>query len=161
VLAAGGLAAGLAILQRREAWAFVTAVMVNAAVSLVLVYQHQSTALQDWWVWLVQANVIASAAAAFVWLTAARLIYGVDRPILGQAPLLTLQLALGVLGNVVVLARSAALLVVEPGSLAVEVAQAGSLGGWLAMAAAMVPVVWYLRRLLLLGGVPLLVALGL
>src|SRR5205085_4041226 len=114
VLASAGLAAALAVRERREAWAFVAGLGVNLAASLVVWHANQGAPLSDWWTALAQANVVATALTTFAWVAASRLIDGVRRPAVGAAPLLNLQVVLLLLGNVLLLAVSGFLLVLRP-----------------------------------------------
>ncbi len=90
--------ATMAVWRRREGWAFAAALGVNLAASLVVWHFQFSHALEDWWLRLVEANVIASAAVALAWLAARRRLYQLHDLTLGDSPLLALQVALPAAG---------------------------------------------------------------
>ena len=66
----------MAAWRRAAGWAFTAALGVNLAASLVVWYcewhSRRQLTLEDWWVHLAQANAIASAVAAMIWLAARR-----------------------------------------------------------------------------------------
>ncbi len=157
VLAVGVLAAGLAVLQRREAWAFLAALCVNLAVSLVIVHHFHEQQFADWWVVLLQANVAASSAAALAWLGGIRFLNRAG----AATPLLTCQTLLGLLGNAVVLIGPALSLIARPDVLDPSLIQAGRLWGWLTFAIAVLPAVWHFHRSLTLDVEHLVGILGL
>ena len=97
--------ATMAVWRRREGWAFAAALGVNLAASLVVWHFHYRKPFADWWITLIQANAIASATAALVWL-AARRRYQLRDLRISSGPLLALQTMLGV-------AASAALIVMH------------------------------------------------
>src|SRR5262249_59172207 len=74
---------------------------------------------------------------------------------------LTVQAALGLLGNVALLAGPAARLIAEPGTTSPIVRQAGDLWGWLSLLAALAVAVCHAGRTLARGGVHVLCLLGL
>src|SRR5205823_10908615 len=114
------------------------------------------------WVRLVQANVLASAGVALVWLLLCPRLYETDRrPGPVMAPLLSVQVALGLAGNAALLLGPAAALIAEPGAVSASVQQAGTGWGWLALLAALVAAVWYVGRTLARGAVHILCGLGL
>ena len=73
---ASGAGATMAVWRRREGWAFSAALGTNLAASLVVWYFHRNAVnFGDWWLQLVEANVIASSAVALAWLAARRRLY--------------------------------------------------------------------------------------
>ena len=73
---ASGAGATMAVWRRREGWAFSAALGVNLAASLVVWYFHRDArSFAEWWLRLLEANVIASAAVALAWLAAQRRLY--------------------------------------------------------------------------------------
>ena len=74
---ASGAGATMAVWRRREGWAFAAALGVNVAASLVVWHFEllRQLSFDDYWLRLVQANVIASAAVAVVWLAARKRLY--------------------------------------------------------------------------------------
>jgi hypothetical protein len=146
-----------ALWQRRENWAFGAGLALNLAVSLWLWDAHRGEALAHWWVPLVQANVLAGSATALLWLTVRRRLEGEGTP----ARLLTLQLALVVLGNAALLVGPAARLVLDPEASALRIAQAGTLWGWLALLTALAATIWHVTQTVARTTVHVLCVLGL
>ena len=66
VVGVSALAAVQGLWQRSERWVFAAGLGVNLAVSLVLWRDHANVPLGEWWLPLLQANVIASAGAALL-----------------------------------------------------------------------------------------------
>jgi hypothetical protein len=162
VLAASALFAALAVLVRRELWLFTAGLGVQLATSLVLCdWSRPADYLREHWVLLVQANTLAAAAVAFVWLLLCRRLYGVRRPDLPAAPLLGLQVILPLAGNAALLVGPLVLLVRSPGALPPQVPQAGHALGWLALMLAMAAGLGYAGRGLLRSALHLLASLGL
>jgi hypothetical protein len=141
-----GLAADLALGRRQDGWAFLAGWPLYLAVSLAVWHQRQP------WDWerdgpvLARANLITAGLVALVWLALRRKMYGQARPGVLRAPLLALQVAMPLLGNLALLAAPLAALVAQPGAVPEWVGDAGSLGGWLALVAAVVPIIWYAGR---------------
>ena len=77
IAVASGAGATMAVWRRREGWAFAAALGVNVAASLVVWHLEllRQLSFNDYWLRLVQANVIASAAVAVVWLAARKRLY--------------------------------------------------------------------------------------
>src|SRR5207253_2816497 len=69
LLGLSAVAVGTALWQRREGWFLLAGLGVNLAVSLLL-WERYLGAVEDWWVHLVQANVIAASLMALLWLVA-------------------------------------------------------------------------------------------
>jgi hypothetical protein len=159
-VAAVGVTVGLtALWARREDWAFAAGLLFNLAVSLAVWEAHRGEHLVDWWVSLVRANVLTWAAVALGWLALARQLYG--RRGLGSAPLLSVQVVLGLAGNVALLVGPLAWLVIDPGDPVRSVQQAGELPGWLCLLAALAAAVWHVGRTPARGGAHVLCLLGL
>jgi hypothetical protein len=160
VLALSVTAALMALWQRQELWAFSAGLALNLAVSLFLGEFYRQESLTNWWVPLVQANVLAASAAALLWLTVRHLRYGAasrERP----APLLTVQVVLGLLGNAALLVGPGAHLVLDPGQVDPIVLQAGEFWGWLSLLAALAAAVWHVGQTLARGAINVLCLLGL
>src|SRR5262249_28406627 len=169
-IAVGALWAGLAVWQRSEGWALAAGLCVNLAVTLILGHGRSLDELLVGWVPLVQANVITSAAVALMWLTAARRLpegeipaepgaegsAGASPSRLARTPGLSGQVTLGLVGNLLLLVHPTVLLILQPGELPDSVRQAGSVAGWVALLAAVVPAVWYAGPRLLPRAVPIL-----
>lgn len=159
VLVAGGLAAGLALWRGREAWMLAAGLAANAAVSLLVV--HHREALAAWWYTLGQANVLVAAGVALAWLALARRLYGTGRPEVSAAPLLNLQVALALLGGILLLAVPAVEVIVAPDGVHRLALQAGELSGWLALLSSLAAAGWYAGRILIRGAAHVLCGLGL
>ena len=89
-----------ALRERLPVYAFAVGQGGNVLASLLLRSGHRHEPIAEWWLPLVQANAIAFALAALLWLTARRRLYG-ER---GHGLLMTVQVALGVVANLVCLA---------------------------------------------------------
>jgi hypothetical protein len=61
-------AAVMAIWLRRETWAFASGLGVNFATSLITWHFNQNLPLSDWWIVLLQVNVVAASGVAWLWL---------------------------------------------------------------------------------------------
>jgi hypothetical protein len=144
VALASSAGAAMAVWRRREDWAFVAGLGVHLAASLVVWHFYLLDPFTQWWVYLVQANVIAGAVVALLWLTARKQLY--DRPELSftTGPLLTVQVSLGLCGNFVLLLWPLICLLVEPGQpLPPELRPVGFISGWLALLLSVVAFFWY------------------
>ena len=98
--------ATMAVWRRREGWAFCAALGVNVAASLVVWHVEEACPnlpFDEWWLRLVQANVIASSLVALVWLAAHRRLYQLRDWSVRQSPLLALQIALPIVANAAIL----------------------------------------------------------
>jgi hypothetical protein len=133
ILVSSVLAAGVALWRRSEGWVLAAALGLNLSVSLVLASFHRDEALENWWVYFLQANASAAAVAALGWLAASPRLYGTPRPALTAAPLLTLHVVLAAVLVTVPLAAAAAALIAQPAALASSVLQAGHPAGGLAL----------------------------
>src|SRR5262249_39846829 len=147
-LAAAVLAAGLALWQRREEWAFVAGVTLNLAVSLLVCDAYAAEDVQRWWLPLVRANVLAAAGFAMLWLAAARHLFRTSRPALNISPLLACQILLTVLGNLALVIGPAGELIAQPGSPSAAVVHGGEIWAWLALLATLAAALWYVGRAL-------------
>jgi hypothetical protein len=148
------LTAALALRRRSQSWALVAALGLNLAASLLVEHSHRGISLLDWWVTLVQVNVIASAVTACVWCFLDR------RDPRSPVVLRTLQVSLGLLGNVALLLGPTVLLVADPGESQPDLLAAGTWLGWLALLASLVAAVLHAGRTLEAGGIHLLCCLG-
>jgi len=157
VLAVSVTAALLALWHRREWWAFGAGLALNLAVSLLLWDYHRGDSFSEWWVPLVQANVLAASAVALLWLAVRRRLVGSEQ----SAPLLTVQVALGLLGNAVLLIGPMSELLIHPGTIGGDVAQAGTVWGWLSLLGALAAAVWHVGQTVARGSVHVLCVLGL
>ena len=142
--------ATMAVWRRREGWAFPAALGVNLAASLVvwhfeLIQQHL---FEQYWLRLVEANIIASAVVALVWLAVRKRLYELRDLTVGTSPLLGVQIALPTIGNVVLLAAPVIALVRAPDKLPGWMKELATGPGWLALLLTAAAAAWYLRRAL-------------
>lgn len=127
VALAGVASALLAVWRRRERLALLAALAANLATSLVVwqMYHPRPPA----WLTVVQANVIASASVALVWLAIRRRL--ADRL---PGPLLAIQCALGLGIHTILLLLPLAHLLSAPSTPPEPLlARIGSLAGWAAL----------------------------
>ena len=143
---ASGAGATMAVWRRREGWAFSAALGTNLAASLVVWYFHRNAGFGDWWLRLVEANVIASAAVALAWLAARKRLYQLRELTLGDSPLLATQVALPVVGMIAMLALPVAWLVERPTYLPDWLARMADAPGWLALLLSAAAAAWYLGQ---------------
>jgi len=159
---AGLAGATMAVWRRREGWAFSAAIAVNLAASLVVWYFNRETPrFDDWWLPLVQANVIASSAVALVWLAARRRLYELRELNLRQSPFLATQVALPAIGNFLLLIVPALAISLEPSYCGVALIERAEPAGWIALLLSALAAVWYVpgafpgKVMHVLGGVGL------
>lgn len=134
VLLGGGLL-GYALRDRLPGYAFAAGLCVNLAASLVVWHLHRADPFASWGVALLQANATASAAAALLWLWWRRQGYGPPEQRVGAESLISVQVGLGLCGNALLTLLPLAALVLAPGRpLPPELAAAGNVGGWVALA---------------------------
>ncbi|MHC4398682.1 MAG: hypothetical protein ACYTG0_03285, partial [Planctomycetota bacterium] len=138
--------AAMAVWRRREGWAFASALGVNLAASLGVWYTQHQLAFEQWRVLLVQANVIASAAVALVWLAARKRLYELRDLSIHTSPLLATQTALGAIGSAALLSLPVAGLLITPSILPGWAAQVSEPVGWVAFWMAAAACAWYVRQ---------------
>ncbi len=143
---ASAAGAAMSVWRRREGWAFAAAPGVNLAASLVVWYYQRELAFGEWWILLVQANVIASASVALVWLAARKRLYELRELTIGTSPLLAVQTVLGAAGSVVLVALPVMRLALIPSHLPGWATQVAEPAGWIALGLAALAVAWYLRQ---------------
>ena len=147
----GLLAVMMAVWQRRGDWAFAAGLCLNLAVSLVCRSVFCLESLDRQWVWLVQANVITSAATACSWLLILWRLHSASAWLAGQV-------ILGALGNLVLLGHAAFWLIARPDGPPDSAVVIGGASGWAAFVAALVPLCWWTglycpaRKLMLFAG---------
>jgi hypothetical protein len=155
--------ATMAVWRRREGWAFAAALGVNLAASIAVWHFEQALHLSfdQWWVRLVQANVIASSLAALFWLAVHKRLYALKQWNLADSPLLAVQTVLPVLGNAAILVLPVFSLIVHPQGLPPWMRDFSDPPGWLALLLCAAAAAWYLYQtragslLNVLGGVTL------
>jgi len=153
--------AAMAVWRRREGWAFSAALGGNVAASLLVWYVRRADYFEDWWLQLLQANVIASAAVALVWLAVRKRLYELRELRLGESPLLAIQAALPVLGNIVVLMVPVIWLLGQPQYMEKWMVDLAQGPGWIALLLATAAAAWYMRQTLPGNLVHVLAGLGL
>jgi hypothetical protein len=157
----GFAGAVMAVWRRREAWACLAGLSVNLAASLVVWHYQAEVPLGDWWIYLVQANVIASAAIALLWLVARKRLYGERELTLSAGPLLATQVSLGLCGNALLLTGPLVQLFAEPAALSEGWLAVGHFSGWLALVLTLVAAFWYAEQIVPRNRGQVLVAFGL
>ena len=134
--------------RRREGWAFTAALGVNLAASLAVWHFEEALNLSfdQWWVRLVQANVIASSLAALFWLAAHKRLYALKVWNLADSPLLAVQTLLPVMGNAAILVLPVYSLLVHPQGLPQWMHDFSDPPGWLALMLCAAAAAWYLYQ---------------
>ncbi len=138
--------AAMAVWRRREGWALAASPGVNLAASLVVWYVQRSQPFDLWWLPLLEANVIAAAAVALVWLAARKRLYELRELSVRTSPLLALQTALAPLGGAVLLVLPVLCLLQEPDRLPSWITELAAAPGWTAILLAVAAAAWYLRQ---------------
>src|SRR5205807_2076551 len=87
VLAVSLVFAALAAWHQHEGWALASGLGVNLAASLVVAYFQQTAGWGAWWMWLLQANVIASSATTLIWLAVRQQLFPDRREDIDASPL--------------------------------------------------------------------------
>ncbi len=158
------VALGCAVLawkQRSERWAFLSGLLLQAGVTVVVLFLQGRQEFAEGWVPLLQANTITAALVALLWLAASPRLYGKPRPAPAEALLLSLQCLLLLAGNVALLVGPLAGLIQQPERLFPLVEHAGLWPGWASLLLAMVVAWFYAGRVPAFAGVHLLGGLGL
>ena len=130
----------------REGWALAASPGVNLAASLVVWFVQRSQPLDLWWLPLLEANVIAAAAVALVWLAARKRLYELRELSVRSSPLLALQTTLAPLGAAVLLVLPVVCLLLEPQRLPAWATGLAAAPGWTAIFLAVAAAAWYLRQ---------------
>ncbi|NQU24237.1 MAG: hypothetical protein HQ567_23390 [Candidatus Nealsonbacteria bacterium] len=165
IAVASAAGATMAVWRRREGWAFAAAMGTNLAASLVVWYVQHKDPFGDWWLRLVQANVIASSVVALAWLTVRRRLYQLRELTLRKSPLLAAQTALPVIGNFALLVVPVLWLLFEPYPIGPYkshfMTQLAEVPGWLGLLLTTAAAAWYLRQAMPAGLTHVLGGLGL
>jgi hypothetical protein len=148
IAVASAAGATKAVWRRREGWAFAAALGVNVAASIVVWHFElaRQAIFEDYWLRLVQANVIASAAVAIVWLAARKRLYELRDMTLGESPLLGVQVLLPVVGNIVLLVIPVGWLIHTPNALPQWMDGLAAAPGWAGLLLTTVAFAWYVRQ---------------
>lgn len=130
---------------RRPGWAFGAALGVNLAASMIVWHLHLGQMIEQWWIPLIQANALASAAAGMIWLAGHRRIYG---PGGNRQPdhWLGMQVGLTVSAQTVLALTMAVWLVAWPAWFQHHAAQFAHGLGWMSLVACGLLSGWYLWR---------------
>ena len=144
---ASGAGAAMSVWRRREGWAFAAALGTNLAASLVVWHYRYDFPIHQWWILLVQANMIATSAVALVWLAARRRLYQLGEFSLGTSPLLAVQTTLAVAGNLLILILPVAELVTAPDHLPQWAGRLSEPPGWISLILTAAACGWYLRQI--------------
>jgi hypothetical protein len=131
---------------RQEVWAFTSGLGVDLAASMAVchLYGLESPGL---WLALVQANILASAGVALLWLLADQVLSVGERWQKVEISLLSVQSWLGLLGLGLLLIAPLAVLVSEPAeALPFPLARSGNPAGWLGWLLASAAALWFCFR---------------
>jgi hypothetical protein len=148
VILASAAGAVLAAQRRSEGIAFLAGLGANLAASLTVCHVYQNVSFSDWWVPFAKANIVTTSLVALLWLWLRQRLEGWrERGLLRG--LLTVQCALGLAGNTLLLLVPLVRLFVEPGStLPPPLVEMGYGGGWVALLLAAAAAFWHLDRVL-------------
>jgi hypothetical protein len=147
--------------RQHEGWAFASGLSVNLAATLLVAHLQREADWGEWWVALVQMNILASAGTTLVWLAVRRRRYIDEAPDPFASPLLSIKIALELLANALLVAVPLALLVFEPGAVHPLVKEAGDVWSWLALGVSLWAACWYFGEIAGRFGVSVLCGLGL
>ena len=136
----------MAVWRRQEGWAFLTAPGVNLAASLVVWYYQRQLGFDEWWILLVQANIIAGSAVALVWAAALKRLGELRESSVHDSPLLGIQTTIWAVANLIVLFPAMAAIMTRPESLPGWCGQVCQPPGWIALLMSLAAVGWYLRQ---------------
>ena len=136
----------MAIWRRQEGWAFLAAPGVNLAASLVVWYFQRQLGFDQWWILLVQANVIAGSAVALVWAAARKRLRELRELSVHDSPLLGVQTAFWAVANLIILFPAVVAVMTRPDSLPGWCEQIFQPPGWIALLMSLAAAGWYLRQ---------------
>jgi hypothetical protein len=139
----GAAAALTGIRRRREEWVFAAGLALNLAATFVVWHAHLDTEPTSWWVLQLQCNALVSAAVALGWLGLRRHLYAERVSSIRAAPLLAIQVVLGLVVNGLLVAGPLLYLVGSPElPLPPELLPVGAPWGWLALLLAVASACW-------------------
>jgi hypothetical protein len=131
----------LARLRRRDDWAFVGGLGVNLATSLIVWHFFDGRPLQQWVVYLLEANAFAAAGAALLWSGLRRQFADVPSPV----PFLQHALAIAFLAAAIVPA-TLFILFSNGNAMPASLLPAGNWTAWLTLATVVLAAGIWLRR---------------
>jgi hypothetical protein len=144
IAVAGAAGAAMAVWRRREDWAFIAGLAVNLAASLAVWHFWDAQPITSWFIYLIQANIIAAAAVALLWLGARRLIYDAADATPRATPLLTAQVSLACGANALLLFGPCIMTILTPWNpLPALLTPIGSPVGWAALAMVTAAAWWH------------------
>lgn len=161
IAVASAAGATMAIGRRREQWAFASTVGTNVAASLVVWHFHSQLVFPEWLILMVQANALASAVGALVWIAVRRRVYGVESLRLGGSPLLAAQVLLPILANLGLLGQFLFGMAADTRLAGLAALQLSQPVGWAALVVTAAAAAWYVahiapaRRFEVVGGLVL------
>ncbi len=134
--------AWVAILLQNKGWAFASGLGANAAVSLVVWHSHESLLV------LLQANLIASAAIALLWLAARSRFSPKQRSEAAAITIdyLSVQAGMSLVGNACLMISAFSSVFLNPHGLPTFLREIGSTWGWLALLLSVGAGIWYLGQ---------------
>ena len=136
----------MAVWRRQEGWAFLTAPGVNLAASLVVWYFQRQLGFDQWWILLVQANVIAGSAVALVWAAARKRLSELRESSVHDSPLLGVQTTFWAVANLLLLLPAVLAVTAQPDNLPDWLSQISQPPGWIALLMSLAAAGWYLRQ---------------
>ncbi|MBN1909785.1 MAG: hypothetical protein JW818_08600 [Pirellulales bacterium] len=132
----------MAVWRRREGWALASALGVNLAASLAVWHFYSDLPFEQWWLLLIQANLIASAAVALIWLAAVDRLGRLGEVGLRGSPLLAFQTSLPLAAQAVLSALPLGSLIYHGERLPGWMASIAEPRGWFALTLVGVAVTW-------------------
>ena len=141
VLLAGIFQAGLALRQRRTWWAFLAGLAANVAMSLLYLPIPDIIHLLS----LIQANTLASAVAALLWMCLAHRLTRRTEDAVPRTALLQIQVLLGLSGFGLLL-LGPLLELCNPDEVGICARWCGTLDVWVTLFVAATPAIWRALR---------------
>jgi hypothetical protein len=143
---AAAAGATMAVARRREPWALAASLGVNVAASLVAWHAHSHLEFAQWSIFLVQANAVASALSALLWMTVRQRIYVPQELRLRGSPLLAFQVLLPVVANLWLVGQFLFDMALDMRLARLVAPQLSQPVGWAALAVTAAAVSWYLAH---------------
>src|SRR5262249_18063627 len=109
--------------------------------------------LGEWWIRLLQVNILSSCVATLIWMAAGRRLYRERPDGVTGAPLLTVQVLIALIGTAALLVNPALLgLVLSPDNVPDSVIEADGIWGWMTLLAATAVALGHVRLTRMHGG---------